>query len=42
MHKVMDIAGLEALYGRPGAASLIKVTAYLTPEYRRWIMASRF
>ena len=42
MHKVMDIAALEALYGLPAAASLIKVTDYLTPEYRQWIMASRF
>ena len=42
MHKVMDIAGLEALYGQPGEASLIKVTDYLTPDHRRWIMASRF
>lgn len=42
MHQVSDIAALEALYGPPAEASLIKVTAYLTPEYRLWIMASRF
>lgn len=33
---------LEALYGTPGAASLKKVARRITPEYRRWIMASRF
>ena len=42
MHQVSDIAALEALYGPPAEASLIKVTAYLTPEYRHWIGASRF
>ena len=41
-HRVPDIAALEALYGQPGEASLIKVTRYLTPEYRDWIGASRF
>ena len=33
---------LEALYGTPGAASLVKVADRLTPTYRAWIMASRF
>ena len=42
MHRVPDIAALEALYGHPAEASLIKVTDYLTPQYRQWIMASRF
>ena len=37
-----DIKALEAHYGTPGAASLRKVATRLTPEYRRWIMASRF
>ncbi len=41
-HRVADIAALEALYGQPAEASLIKVTDYLTPQYRRWISASRF
>ena len=41
-HRVADIAALEALYGQPAEASLIKVTDDLTPEYRRWIGASRF
>jgi uncharacterized protein len=39
---IRDVAALEALYGVPGEASVIKVTDRLTPEYRRWIMASRF
>ena len=37
-----DIASLEALYGRPGAAASRKVATKLTPLYRRWIMTSRF
>jgi uncharacterized protein len=41
-HRVPDIAALEALYAQPGEASVIKVTDYLTPEYRHWIGASRF
>ena len=40
-HTVRDIAALEALYGTPGKASLIKVRDRLTPTYRAWIMASR-
>ena len=38
---ITDIAALEALYGSPGKASLIKVTARLTPAYEKWIMRSR-
>ncbi len=41
-HLVTDIAALEALYGTPGRASLIKVADHLTPLYAKWIMASRF
>jgi PPOX class probable FMN-dependent enzyme len=41
-HTVHDIESLERLYGTPGEAALIKVAHHLTPEYRRWIMASRF
>lgn len=40
-HAITDIAELEALYGKPGKASLIKVAPRLTPLYRKWIMASR-
>lgn len=40
-HTISDIAALEALYGTPGKASLIKVADHLTPLYAKWIMASR-
>lgn len=40
-HVVTDIAALEALYGEPGKASLIKVADHLSPLYAKWIMASR-
>ena len=33
---------LEALYGTPASASIIKVATRLTPLYREWIMTSRF
>ena len=39
---IEDIAALEALYGTPGEASLVKVTDRLTPEYRAWIEAAPF
>ncbi|SFR32078.1 pyridoxamine 5'-phosphate oxidase family protein [Litoreibacter janthinus] len=42
MDYVEDVAELEAVYGIPGEASLIKVADRLTPSYRKWIMASRF
>lgn len=38
---IETIEDLEKLYGKPGEASLIKVAAHLTPEYRAWINASR-
>jgi len=38
---VTDIEELEALYGTPGEASLLKVAPEITPEYRAWINASR-
>ncbi|SFR98101.1 pyridoxamine 5'-phosphate oxidase family protein [Yoonia litorea] len=41
-HIIRDVVTLEALYGQPGKASLIKVVSQLTPLYRKWIMASRF
>ena len=40
-HIVRDISALEALYGTPGEASLIKVAPKLTQLYAKWIMASR-
>lgn len=42
MQYVTDITELEALYGKPGSASLNKVAQQMTPHYRRWIMTSRF
>ena len=38
---IRNVAALEALYGAPGKASLIKVVDRLNDTYRRWIMASR-
>ncbi len=42
MNTLSDVAELEALYGTPGEASIIKVASALTPLYRKWIMSSRF
>ena len=42
MRKIDTVEELNALYGEPGQASLIKVTDYLTAEYRRMIEASPF
>ncbi|MBT9384822.1 pyridoxamine 5'-phosphate oxidase family protein [Pseudooceanicola sp. CBS1P-1] len=42
MNYLTSIEALEALYGTPGAAATRKVADRLTPEYRRWIEASRF
>ncbi len=39
--KITNIAELEALYGSPGKASIIKVADHVTPLYAKWIMASR-
>jgi len=39
---IADIAELEAIYGTPAEASIIKVADHLTPLYAKWIMASRF
>jgi uncharacterized protein len=33
---------LHALYGKPGQAATVKVTAHLTPAYRAWIARARF
>jgi len=38
---VKDIAALEAIYGAPAENSLRKVADRLTPNYRKWIGASR-
>ncbi|MFL4468632.1 pyridoxamine 5'-phosphate oxidase family protein [Tateyamaria armeniaca] len=42
MEFIDSVAGLEALYGTPGAASMRKVADHLTPLYAKWIAASRF
>jgi PPOX class probable FMN-dependent enzyme len=42
MEYLTDVAQLEAVYGTPGEASLVKVANQLTPTYRKWIEASRF
>ena len=39
---VTSVEELNALYGEPGEASLVKVTDYLLPEYRTMIEASPF
>jgi PPOX class probable FMN-dependent enzyme len=41
MPKVTDIAQLEAIYGAPAKASLIKVANHVTPLSAKWIAASR-
>lgn len=42
MDWIRDLDSLEALYGSPPEAAMIKVAPHLTPSYRRWIEASRF
>ncbi len=42
MSKIDTLDALEALYGTPAPASLVKVASALTPEYRAWIEASSF
>ncbi|MEM8540774.1 MAG: pyridoxamine 5'-phosphate oxidase family protein [Pseudomonadota bacterium] len=39
---IVDIAALEALYGTPGQASVVKVADRLTNEYAKLIQASPF
>ncbi|MCF3639927.1 pyridoxamine 5'-phosphate oxidase family protein, partial [Rhizobium sp. TRM95111] len=42
MTVVTSVDQLQALYGEPGEASLVKVTNHLLPEYRAMIEASPF
>lgn len=42
METIDDIEALEAHYGTPPEAAVMKVARRMTPAYRRWIMASRF
>ena len=42
MDYLESIEALEAIYGTPPAAALVKVAHHLTPTYRAWIERSRF
>ncbi len=42
MTRINSVDQLEALYGAPGEASLVKEADFITPEYRRLIEASPF
>ncbi|MEP2945632.1 MAG: pyridoxamine 5'-phosphate oxidase family protein [Lentilitoribacter sp.] len=42
MDYINSIDELEALYGTPGEASIIKVVNKITPGYRKWIEQSKF
>lgn len=39
---ITTLGQLEALYGTPGQASLVKVADHVTDQYRAWIEASPF
>ncbi|MCF6444341.1 pyridoxamine 5'-phosphate oxidase family protein [Nereida sp. MMG025] len=39
---IRSVEDLEAIYGAPAEASLLKVADHLTPLYRAWVMASKF
>ena len=40
-HLITDLGQLEALYGTPAEASIIKVADHVTNVYAKWIAASR-
>ncbi|WP_134725355.1 MSMEG_1061 family FMN-dependent PPOX-type flavoprotein [Paracoccus luteus] len=42
MQFISSEAELEAIYGEPVKAAVAKVSAWLTPTYRRWIEAAPF
>jgi PPOX class probable FMN-dependent enzyme len=42
MTVIKTIEEIEAIYGTPGTASLVKVSDRITPEYRAWIASSSF
>jgi len=42
MEFIETLDDLHALYGVPGDAATRKVADRMTPEYRKWIMSSRF
>jgi len=39
---ITSLADLEALYGEPNPASLLKETDRITPEYRAFVEAAPF
>ncbi len=41
MEFIDSVTALEAIYGTPGTASLVKVARRMTPSYRAWITRSR-
>ena len=41
-HLIRDPAALDALYGAPVEASIVKQADRVTPEYRAWIEAAPF
>lgn len=41
-HTITDLDRLAAIYGAPGAASLVKESPRITPQYRAYIEASPF
>lgn len=42
MTEITTIEALEALYGTPGEASLVKVADHVTAQYKAWIEAAPF
>lgn len=41
-HRITDLESLEALYGLPGQASIVKEVDYIHPHYRAFIEAAPF
>ena len=42
MNRIESVEQLEAIYGEPAEASVVKVTDYITPHYAAFIEASPF
>lgn len=42
MHWIDSDEALDAIYGKPSGASVVKVTRRLTPAYQAWIERARF
>ncbi|NVE00573.1 pyridoxamine 5'-phosphate oxidase family protein [Massilia sp. BJB1822] len=41
-HRITDLHALEAVYGQPGQASIVKEVDYIHPHYRAFIEAAPF